>query len=66
MLRQEMLCAVPGMEATFLDRAKDWLRTESPWWLCSFTFHILLVCSLAMISTQVIQKLDIPEEVIMF
>jgi len=64
MLRQEMLCAVPAVDVTFMERAKEWLRTESPWWLCSFTFHMILVCSLAMISTQVIQKLDIPEEVI--
>jgi len=64
MLRQEILCAVPAMEATFTDRAKEWLRTESPWWLCSFTFHVILVCSLATVSTQVIQHLEEQEPII--
>lgn len=64
MLRQEMLCAVPAMEATFTERAKEWLRTESPWWLCSFTFHVILVCSLATVSTQVIQHLEEQEPII--
>ncbi len=64
MLRQEMLCAVPAMEATFTERAKEWLRTESPWWLCSFTFHVILVCSLATVSTQVIQQLEEQEPII--
>ncbi len=64
MLRQEMLCAVPAMDVTVMERAKEWLRTESPWWLCSFTFHMILVCSLATVSTRVIKKLEKPEEII--
>ncbi len=64
MLRQEMLCAVPAMDVTLMERAKEWLRTESPWWLCSFTFHIILVCSLATVSTRVIEKLEEPEQII--
>jgi hypothetical protein len=37
-------------------RMKNWLQDEGPWWLCSFVFHLVLVCSLALISGRVVEK----------
>jgi hypothetical protein len=28
-----------------------WVQEEGPWWLCSFVFHLVLICSLALIGT---------------
>jgi hypothetical protein len=28
-----------------------WIQEEGPWWLCSFVFHLVLICSLALIGT---------------
>ena len=38
-------------------RAKNWITEEGPWWLCSFVFHLVLVCSLALISGKVVEKI---------
>ena len=40
-----------------LQRAKDWFLEEGPWWLCSFVFHIILVCSLALVGGKVIETI---------
>ena len=40
-----------------LRRAKTWILEEGPWWLCSFVFHLVLVCSLALIGGRVIEKI---------
>ena len=37
-------------------RAKNWVFEEGPWWTCSFVFHLVLICSLAMIGSNVIEK----------
>ena len=39
-----------------LGGAKAWLVHEGPWWACSFVFHLMLVCSLALISSRVVEK----------
>jgi hypothetical protein len=39
-----------------LGRARAWFVEEGPWWLCSFLFHILLVCSLALLGSKAIEK----------
>ena len=36
-----------------LGRVKTWFVEEGPWWLCSFVFHIVLVCSLALMGGKV-------------
>ena len=38
-------------------RTKNWITEEGPWWLCSFVFHLVLVCSLALISGKVVEKI---------
>ena len=38
-------------------RIKNWIPEEGPWWLCSFVFHLVLVCSLALISGKVVEKI---------
>ncbi|MEN6458316.1 MAG: prenyltransferase/squalene oxidase repeat-containing protein [Thermoguttaceae bacterium] len=38
-------------------RARVWLLEEGPWWLCSFVFHLVLVCALALIGGRAVQKL---------
>ena len=35
---------------------KNWVQEEGPWWLCSFVFHLVLVCSLALVSGRVVEK----------
>jgi len=40
---------------SIFERMKIWAQEEGPWWLCSFVFHMLLVCSLALISTKAIE-----------
>ncbi len=42
---------------SFGERIKYWVQEEGPWWLCSFVFHMVLVCSLALISTKVVEKI---------
>jgi hypothetical protein len=39
-----------------LGRAKAWFVEEGPWWFCSFVFHVVLVCSLALIGGKAIEK----------
>lgn len=36
---------------------KGWLLDEGPWWICSFVFHLVLVCSLALISGKMVEKI---------
>ena len=38
-------------------RMKNWTLKEGPWWLCSFVFHLILVCSLALVSGKVVEKI---------
>jgi hypothetical protein len=45
-------------EAGTLAHMTGWFREEGPWWACSFGFHLVLVCSLALISGKVVQKID--------
>ncbi len=39
-----------------LGGAKAWVVHEGLWWLCSFVFHLGLVCSLALVGGKVVQK----------
>ncbi len=39
-----------------LGGAKAWIVHEGPWWACSFVFHLTLVCSLALVSGKVVEK----------
>ncbi len=41
-----------------IERARVWLFEEGPWWLCSFVFHLVLVCSLALVVTKTAEKLS--------
>jgi hypothetical protein len=41
----------------FVARATVWIQEEGPWWLCSFVFHLVLVCSLALISGKIVEKI---------
>jgi hypothetical protein len=56
MLRHEILCPAYAVDPRMLDRLRNWLREEFPWWLCSFAFHLVLVCSLAMVGTKAIKQ----------
>jgi hypothetical protein len=31
-----------------------WIQEEGPWWLCSFVFHLVLICSLALIGASAV------------
>jgi hypothetical protein len=42
----------------FLGRAKAWFLEDGPWWLCSFVFHVVLVCSLALVGGKVIDTIS--------
>ena len=42
----------PGPDISLL--VKMWVQEEGPWWLCSFVFHMVLVCSLALIGTSAV------------
>ena len=46
-----------------IERIRDWLFEDGPWWMCSFVFHLLLICSLALLGTQVITAVD-PKEIV--
>jgi len=37
-------------------RIKAWFTEDGPWWLCSFVFHVVLVCSLALLGGKAIEK----------
>jgi len=39
-----------------LGGAKAWVVHEGLWWMCSFVFHLGLVCSLALVGGKVVQK----------
>ena len=45
------------VHAGILWRIKAWTLQEGPWWLCSFVFHLVLVCSLALMSGKVVEKI---------
>jgi hypothetical protein len=45
------------MHAGVAGRIKNWIQEEGPWWLCSFVFHVVLVCSLALVSGKVVEKI---------
>ena len=38
-------------------RIRTWGLEEGPWWLCSFVFHLVLVCSLALLGGKVVEKI---------
>lgn len=37
-------------------RVKGWLFNEGPWWFCSFVFHLVLVCSLALLGGKAVER----------
>jgi hypothetical protein len=37
----------------FVERARQWVAEDSPWWLSSLTFHFVLLCLLLLVGTQV-------------
>ena len=37
-----------------LDHIAFWIQAEGPWWLCSFVFHLILICSLGLIGTSAV------------
>ncbi len=43
--------APPPERLGFVVLATAWIQEEGPWWLCSFVFHMVLICSLALIGT---------------
>ncbi|MEN6449616.1 MAG: prenyltransferase/squalene oxidase repeat-containing protein [Thermoguttaceae bacterium] len=45
-------------QLSHFERARIWLVEEGPWWLCSFVFHLVIVCSLAVIGGRTVQKLS--------
>ena len=48
-----------------LQRMRDWLFEDGPWWLCSFGFHTLLICSLGLLTYQMAPTIvGPPEEII--
>jgi hypothetical protein len=40
-----------------VDRTRHWLTEDGPWWLCSFVFHLILICSLALIGGKAVQSI---------
>jgi hypothetical protein len=46
-----------------IERIRGWFFEDGPWWMCSFVFHLLLICSLALLGTQVITAVD-PKEIV--
>lgn len=46
---------LPGMG--FFERFRPWFSEEGPWWLCSFVFHLVLICSLALIGGKVVETI---------
>lgn len=45
------------VEPGFLERVKLWFFDDGPWWLCSFVFHLVLVCLLALVGGKVVQTI---------
>ncbi len=43
----------PGL----FERVRTWFLEEGPWWLCSFVFHLVLICALALLGGKAVQKL---------
>ncbi len=41
----------------FFERTRTWFFEEGPWWLCSFVFHLVLICSLALIGGKALEKI---------
>lgn len=41
---------------TIVARAKHWFSEDGPWLLCSFIFHMVLVCSVLLIGGKVVEK----------
>jgi hypothetical protein len=54
--------SLPEPPEGIFGRIKTWFVEDGPWWLCSFVFHIVLVCSLALIGGRAIEKVagDVP------
>jgi hypothetical protein len=48
--------AADAVQMGLLGGAKLWILHEGPWWACSFVFHLTLVCSLALVSSKVVEK----------
>jgi hypothetical protein len=48
--------SAPEPHRGLLGRIRTWFVEEGPWWLCSFVFHIILVCSLALLGGRAIEK----------
>ncbi len=46
----------PPRRRGIFGRMRTWFLEEGPWWLCSFVFHIILVCSLALLGGKAIEK----------
>jgi len=46
-----------------IEHIRGWFFEDGPWWMCSFVFHLLLICSLALLGTQVITAVD-PKEIV--
>ncbi|MBN1394918.1 MAG: terpene cyclase/mutase family protein [Pirellulales bacterium] len=50
----------PPLEAAgmgLFEKAKLWFSEEGPWWMCSFVFHLVLICSLALIAGKTVEKM---------
>ena len=48
--------SAPEPHRGLLGRIRTWFVEEGPWWLCSFVFHIILVCTLALLGGRAIEK----------
>lgn len=44
------------MQSSLIERTRHWFSEEGPWWLCSFVFHMVLICSLLFIGGKAIEK----------
>jgi hypothetical protein len=49
--------AVEHEHRGFFERTRAWFREDGPWWLCSFVFHLILVCSLALLGGKVVESI---------
>jgi hypothetical protein len=45
----------------FFPQVKNWLLDEGPWWSCSFIFHFVLLCALALLGGQFAEPPSDPE-----
>jgi hypothetical protein len=48
--------SAPEPHRGLLGRIRTWFVEEGPWWLCSFVFHIILVCTLALLGGRAIEE----------